>query len=94
MTLVVCLHLFGLTSAEGEEEADDSRWDFERNRSSDSANFHKSVVVKGIPKGVGEHVVIVYMEAISQVRCSSVNITGTVAMVQFQDYVGKWSRSY
>ena len=56
--------------------------------------LHKSVVVKGLPKGVGDHVVIVYMDAISPVRCASVKIAGTLAVVEFHDYVGKWSRFY
>ena len=47
------------------------------------------MVVKGLPKGVGDHVLIVYMDAISPVRCACVQITGTVAVVEFLDYVGK-----
>ena len=84
--------MFDLATVEGEEEIDNSPWDLKRKLNSESTELHKSVVVKGLPKGVGDHVLIVYMDAISPVRCASVKIAGTLAVVDFQDYVGTWSR--
>ena len=80
---------FDFGSAEGEEEADSSLWELERKSYSDLTNLHKSVVVKGLPKGVEDHVLIVYMDAISPVRCAHIKIAGTVAVVEFHNYVGK-----
>ena len=80
--------VYGLVSVEGEEEIDECHWSVEGTLKPESSNLHKCVVVKGLPKGAQEEILQLYMDIISPVKCSSVKITGTMAVVEFPEGVG------
>lgn len=84
--------MFGLTLAEGEEDTD-SPWTIEQSCISESIVLHESVILKGLPKGVQDFVIKLYMDTISPTECTSVRSAGTMAVVEFQDAVGTWSES-